>query len=219
MSLLLIFGLFIIAYLLGSLPTGLLLTKAAGMGDIRNVGSGNIGATNVLRTGKKHLAALTLLFDMLKGALAVWIAKSYLPSDPGIINAVPSSLIYLVAVMALLGHIFPVWLKFKGGKGVATAFGILYALAPYVFFITASNWLAMFWVKRISSLSALIAFMMVPFWLYIFTDMKGLLFGLAMACILAYTHRENIKRLIAGTEPRFGKSLASSSSPIISVKE
>jgi acyl phosphate:glycerol-3-phosphate acyltransferase len=199
-----IFALCLLAYLLGSVPFGLLLTKYAGLGDIRATGSGNIGATNVLRTGNKKLAAATLALDMLKGATVVWVASAFLPVSEGSLgNPLPSAPVYAVALMALMGHIFPLWLNFKGGKGVATAFGILLALAPYAFLITAINWIVMFRERRISSLAALTAFLLVPFWLYIFTDKAGMVFGLVLLGILAYTHRENIKRLRAGTESKF----------------
>lgn len=194
----------ILAYLLGTIPSGLLLTKYAGLGDIREIGSGNIGATNVLRTGNKKLAALTLLLDMLKGFIAVELALHFTtPAKNAMGDAIPSLICYLVATAVLAGHILPFWLKFKGGKGVATYFGILLALHPYVFLLTATNWLVMFYAKRISSLAALFAVIFVPFWMFVFTDYNGLIFGLIFSAIIAYTHRENIKRLINGTEPRF----------------
>lgn len=194
----------IAAYFLGSIPFGLILTKLAGLGDIRQTGSGNIGATNVLRTGNKKIAALTLLLDMLKGFVAVKIALHFLPSAVNMhSDPVPSLVAYGVAMVALLAHIYPVWLKFKGGKGVAVYFGVLLALSPATFLIAISNWLGVFYTKRISSFSALTSALFVPLWLYIFTDLNGMFFGLLAGAVIAYTHRANIERLMNGTEPKF----------------
>lgn len=196
--------LIVVAYLLGSIPFGLILTKVCGLGDIRQVGSGNIGATNVLRTGNKKIAALTLLLDMLKGYAAVSLALYFIPyalNPEG--ESVPERVIYVIALVALLGHVYPVWLKGKGGKGVATYFGTLLAISPFAFFITLSNWLGVFYTKRISSFSALMAALFVPLWLYVFTDLSGMIYGFLAGGLLAYTHRANIERLMNGTEPRF----------------
>ena len=193
-----------LGYLLGSIPFGLLLTKYAGLGDIRAVGSGNIGATNVLRTGNKKLAAATLLLDAMKGFVAVALARYLLPSEVNAAgDAIPNWGVYAVGLAALLGHVYPVWLKFKGGKGVATALGVLLALSPLTFVITLSNWLVMFQQKRISSLSALFAFAFVPLWLWVFTDLTGALAGILYVALIFYTHRANIQRLRTGTEPCF----------------
>lgn len=196
--------LIVVAYLLGSIPFGLILTKVCGLGDIRQVGSGNIGATNVLRTGNKKIAAFTLLLDMLKGYAAVSIALYFIPlalNPEG--ESVPDQVIYAIALVALLGHVYPIWLKGKGGKGVATYFGTLLAISPFAFFITLSNWLGVFYTKRISSFSALMAALFVPLWLYVFTDLSGMIYGFLAGGLLAYTHRANIERLMNGTEPRF----------------
>ena len=176
-------------YLVGSVPFGLLLTKAAGLGDIRSVGSGNIGATNVLRTGRKDLALATLLLDGGKGAIAVLIAAT-LGWRPEIAGAA-----------AFLGHCFPIWLGFKGGKGVATFFGTLLALLPAAGLIAAAMWIASAFVSRYSSLSALIAAAASP--LVIFSMGRPAIAGAAlfMAVLIFIRHTANIRRLIAGTEP------------------
>lgn len=182
------------AYLLGSIPFGLLLTRAAGLGDIRAIGSGNIGATNVLRTGKKGLAAATLLLDGGKGALAVLLAASQ--------GAEAAS---LASVFVVAGHLFPVWLKFKGGKGVATALGVWLALAPIIGLAACAIWLLTAAVFRYSSLAALTALAIAPalgFWL------QGPLVGgvgVLLALAVFFRHDENIKRLIKGEEPKIGR--------------
>src|SRR3954447_26205415 len=137
----------IVAYLLGSIPFGLLITRAAGLGDVRKIGSGNIGATNVLRTGRRELAALTLVLDALKGALAVLIARYFWPGDA----------MFIAAIAVFLGHCFPVWLGFKGGKGVATFIGILFGIAWPVGLIFCAVWLLIAWARKTSSLAALTA--------------------------------------------------------------
>lgn len=191
-------------YLLGSIPFGLLLTKFAGLGDIRATGSGNIGATNVLRTGNKKIAALTLLLDMLKGTLAMVLAMHFLPTMTNHAgDTIPCWHQYFVAAATLLGHIFPLWLRGKGGKGVATYFGILLGISPFTFLIAITNWLGLFYTKRISSLSALFSIALVPLWLFIFTDIVGTVAGILFAILIFYTHRSNIKRLLSGTEPPF----------------
>jgi glycerol-3-phosphate acyltransferase PlsY len=178
------------AYACGSIPFGLILTRLAGAGDVRDIGSGNIGATNVLRTGKKWAAALTLVCDGLKGFLPVLLAQFFAPD-----------LSISLAFISILGHIFPVWLKFKGGKGVATALGAYLALNIWVGLILISIWLlvAKFW--RISSLAALVSFAMAPFVTLAVTGFGDLFdFSLLVALIIGFTHRTNIQRLLKGAE-------------------
>ncbi|WP_192363725.1 glycerol-3-phosphate 1-O-acyltransferase PlsY [Mesorhizobium mediterraneum] len=183
----------VFGYLLGSIPFGLLITRAAGLGDVRNIGSGNIGATNVLRTGNKGLAAATLLLDALKGTAAVLIAGRFAPE-----------LGPWAGLGAFLGHLFPVWLGFKGGKGVATYLGVLTALAWQVALIFAVVWLAVAFLFRYSSLAALTAAVVVPIALYVLgsPQIAGL-FAL-MSLIVIIKHRANITRLLAGTEGKIG---------------
>ena len=182
-----------LGYLLGSIPFGLILTNVLGDGNLRQTGSGNIGATNVLRTGNKKLAVATLLLDAAKGFLAVWLAWRLLP------GAVP-----LAALGAVLGHCFPVWLSFKGGKGVATTLGVALGLAWPVGLAYAGAWLVMLAVTRISSLSGLSAALAAPLaaWLLGFSGLVPVL--AAIAVLVIYLHRENIARLRAGTEPKVG---------------
>ncbi|MET3581678.1 glycerol-3-phosphate acyltransferase PlsY [Mesorhizobium robiniae] len=183
----------VFGYLLGSIPFGLLITRAAGLGDVRNIGSGNIGATNVLRTGNKGLAAATLLLDALKGTAAVLIASRFAPE-----------LGLWAGLGAFLGHLFPVWLGFKGGKGVATYLGVLIGLAWQVALIFAVVWLAIAFLFRFSSLAALTAAVVVPIALYVLStpEIAGL-FAL-MSLIVIIKHRANITRLLAGTEGKIG---------------
>ncbi len=184
----------VIGYLCGSVPFGVVLTRIAGAGDLRAIGSGNIGATNVLRTGRKGLAAATLLGDLLKGTVAVLIAKSYLGPDAAL----------LAAVAAFLGHLFPVWLNFKGGKGVATFLGVALALYWPAALGFASVWLAMARLFRYSSLSALIASVISPMIAAYSGDLRiSSVLGL-LTVTLWWTHRANIARLLAGTEGRIG---------------
>jgi len=180
-------------YLLGSIPFGLLLTRAAGLGDVRKIGSGNIGATNVLRTGNKGLAAATLLLDALKGTAAVLIAGHFAPE-----TAVWAGL------GAFLGHLFPVWLGFKGGKGVATYLGVLIGLAWHVALIFAVIWLAMAFLFRYSSLAALTAAVIVPIALYFLSAPQIAVLFVVMSIIVFIKHRANISRLLAGTEGKIG---------------
>ena len=189
-----------VAYLFGSVPYGLILTKLAGLGDIRAVGSGNIGATNVLRTGRKGLAALTLILDVAKGAAAVLIGAWY---GATVGHAILASLVAGAAVV--IGHVFPVWLKFKGGKGVATTFGVLLALSPASAAVTAATWLFMLLVFRYSSLAALAACVIAPFFAFGYAGQSvGILIG-ALALLIVVKHHANIVRLIKGTEPMVGK--------------
>lgn len=182
------------AYLLGSIPCGLVLSKLMGEGDIRNIGSGNIGATNALRTGNKKLAALTLLGDLFKGTLAVLFALWLLPQAAA-----------AAGVFAVLGHVFPVWLRFKGGKGVATALGVLLGLAPLAFLATVATWLAVFKWKRISSLAALVAFALAPLYTFFSGQMTDALAVLVLTLLIFFTHRSNISRLLKGEENSFRK--------------
>ncbi len=186
----------LIGYLSGSVPFGLLLSKVFGYGDIRTIGSGNIGATNVLRTGNKKLAALTLLLDVLKGALPVWLA--FISADMLIIST--------TALCAVLGHMYPVWLKFKGGKGVATALGTLLAVMPLLFLAMIGIWIVMAFTLRISSLAALTAFALAPLLSYIWIGDENLaVLTFIIAMLVFWKHKENIQRLLKGEEPRLGK--------------
>ncbi len=190
-------------YLLGSIPFGLVLTFLSGRGDIRSIGSGNIGATNVLRTGSKVLAALTVLLDGGKGAFAVFLV--YLLSDtvPELQGTLPS---LVVAFFAVLGHNFPVWLKFKGGKGVATTFGVFLAIAWPIGLTACAVWLATAVAFRISSLAALSALACTPFFAIIFTGSPEIaFFCLALALLGFARHGANIRRLMSGREPKIGQ--------------
>jgi glycerol-3-phosphate acyltransferase PlsY len=191
----------IVAYLLGSIPFGLLLTRAAGLGDIRKIGSGNIGATNVLRTGNKPLAAATLVLDALKGTAAVLVARYFWGEDAALV----------AGVFAFLGHCFPVWLGFKGGKGVAVMIGVLLGLCWPVGAIFCLVWLIIALAQRYSSLSALTAAVTAPIFAYVAGLLDWTTSGPALAAvaailalILIYKHRGNIGRLIQGTEPKIG---------------
>jgi glycerol-3-phosphate acyltransferase PlsY len=183
----------IVGYLCGSIPFGLLLTRAAGLGDVRKIGSGNIGATNVLRTGNKGLAAATLVLDALKGTIPAVVATRY-GADAGA----------LAGFGALLGHLFPVWLGFKGGKGVATYLGVLIGLAWKVALIFAAVWLVMAFLFRYSSLAALTACVVAPVALYLTGQPEFALAFLVMSALVFYKHRANIERLMAGTESKIG---------------
>jgi acyl phosphate:glycerol-3-phosphate acyltransferase len=188
-----------IGYLLGSIPFGYLLTRAAGLGDVRNVGSGNIGATNVLRTGHKGLAALTLLLDALKGTAAVLIGH-WIGAAGGV--AILASL--LAGLAAFLGHVFPVWLGFRGGKGVATYIGVLLGVDWRAALAFCGIWLLVAVLTRYSSLSALIAALITPIGLFAFADHATALLAAVLSALLIYKHRTNIRRLAAGEEPRIG---------------
>ena len=182
-----------LGYVLGSIPFGLILTRLFGAGDLRSIGSGSIGATNVLRTGRKGLAAGTLLLDAGKGALAVWLAAQWWPL------AAP-----VAAIGAIVGHCFPVWLGFKGGKGVATALGIALALSWPVALICAGVWLAVFALSRISSLGGMTATLAGPIAAWALGRPELVLPLAGIALVVLWRHRANIARLSAGTEPRFG---------------
>ena len=184
----------LLAYLLGSVPFGILITRAMGLGDLRAIGSGNIGATNVLRTGNRAAAAATLVLDAAKGAVAVLVARFAWGEDAA----------QLAGLCAFLGHIYPVWLGFRGGKGVATFLGILLALAWPVGLAACTTWAVTAAISRISSLSALMAAALSSLWLLLFS--QGQMFGLVVVLtLLVYQrHAANIARLRAGTEPKIG---------------
>ena len=179
----------VLAYLLGSIPFGLLLTRLAGAGDIRQIGSGNIGATNVLRTGKRGLAAATLVLDGGKGAVAVLVANQIAPE-----TAVAA------AGFSVVGHLFPVWLGFKGGKGVATTLGVLLALSPYAGILACLVWLAVAVLSRYSSLAALVAIGTSPVTSWLLYDHERAALALGLAVLVFIRHHENISRLLAGKE-------------------
>lgn len=186
----------LIGYLLGSIPFGLVLTKAFGLGNLREIGSGNIGATNVLRTGSKSTAAATLLLDGAKGAVAVLAARMMAGEDAA----------QIAALMAFLGHCFPIWIGFKGGKGVATFLGLMLALAWPVGLLSCATWLATAAISRISSLSAIVAAAWSPLWCIMLGQGQIFLLTVLLVALILWRHKDNIKRLKAGTEPRIGKS-------------
>jgi glycerol-3-phosphate acyltransferase PlsY len=190
----------LLGYLLGSIPFGLLLTKGVGLGDIRAIGSGSIGATNVLRTGRKGLAAATVLLDGLKGAASVWapsvlIARAYLDPDIAL----------FAGLAAVLGHLFPVWLKFNGGKGVATGLGVLIVAAWPVGLAACAVWLLVAAIARLSSLASLAAFASAPCAALILGEFGVVKLAFTIAVLVFIRHQANIRRLLAGTEPRIGR--------------
>jgi glycerol-3-phosphate acyltransferase PlsY len=187
----------LVGYLLGSIPFGLVLTKAAGMGDIREVGSGNIGATNVLRTGSKGLAAATLLLDAAKGAAAVLIAQRIWPDA-----------VNFAAAGAMIGHLYPVWLRFKGGKGVATLLGVLAPLLPVAALIYAIVWIGLLLILRISSVAGMAAAASAPVTAAVVNEQALFPILLGFALLVIWKHRENIRRLAKGEEPRLGRKPA-----------
>jgi len=186
---------FLGGYLAGSVPFGLILSRLAGHGDIRKIGSGNIGATNVLRTGNKRLAAATVLLDMGKGALAVWLARRW-GADASVV----------AASGAVIGHLFPIWLGFKGGKGVATALGVLLALSWQAGLLACATWLAVAALTRYSSLAGLIALAAAPAYLYLYSGRREVQFAAGLAILLWARHSANIARLLSGAEPKIGRS-------------
>lgn len=186
----------ILGYLLGSIPFGLIFTRMSGAGDIRQVGSGATGATNVLRTGKYGAAAATLIFDAAKGVAAVLIAGHLWGETAAAV----------AAVGAILGHLFPVWLGFKGGKGVATSLGVLLTLYWPVALLSFATWFVVAAITRISSFSALIAAVAAPIYMFLWGQETFAIATLIIALLVIIAHRENIRRLLAGTEPRIGKS-------------
>jgi glycerol-3-phosphate acyltransferase PlsY len=185
----------VLSYLLGSIPFGVILTRAGGAGDLRTIGSGNIGATNVLRTGRKGLAAATLLLDMAKGAVAVLLVAHLFPGNTP-----------LAAAGAFIGHCYPIWLGFKGGKGVATLMGIVVALHWPLGLVYAVVWLGLLAALRISSVAGIAAALSAPFAAALFGRFDLVLLLLALALIVLWKHRENVERLFSGTEPRIGSS-------------
>ncbi|MEM8958662.1 MAG: glycerol-3-phosphate 1-O-acyltransferase PlsY [Pseudomonadota bacterium] len=185
----------LLAYLLGSVPFGIVIARLFGLGDLRKIGSGNIGATNVLRTGNKPAAALTLVLDAAKGGVAVLIARAALGEDAS----------QIAGFAAFLGHCFPVWLGFKGGKGVATFLGTLIALAWPVGLAACATWLTVAALLRISSLAALVAAATSPVWALLLGYGSTAALCAALAVLVVLRHRPNIARLLAGTEPRIGK--------------
>ena len=182
-----------LGYLLGSIPFGLLLTRLAGKGDIRAVGSGNIGATNVLRTGSRRLAALTLILDCLKATVAILLARRLFGEQS----------VGAAATGAMLGHLYPVWLKFRGGKGVATLLGVLIPLLPVAAAIYAAIWLFLLLTVRISSVAGMTAAVSAPVTAFVLHSSYFLML-LGFAVLVLWKHRENIARLMKGTEPRIG---------------
>jgi glycerol-3-phosphate acyltransferase PlsY len=186
------------SYLLGSIPFGLVITRALGLGDLRQIGSGNIGATNVLRTGNRAAAAATLGLDAAKGAVAVLLARALVGPDAA----------QVAALFAFLGHLFPVWLQFRGGTGVATFLGTLLALAWPVGLAACATWAATAAISRISSLSALVAAGLAPVWLLVFGRGQMLALVVILAALVFLRHGANIARLRAGTEPRIGAKKA-----------
>ena len=184
----------LLAYLLGSVPFGILITRAMGLGDLRAIGSGNIGATNVLRTGNRGAALATLLLDAAKGAVAVLVARAAFGIDAA----------QLAGLCAFLGHIYPVWLGFRGGKGVATFLGILLALAFPVGLAACATWAVTAAITRISSLSALMAAASATLWLILFSQGQMFLLVVVLTLLVYQRHSANIIRLRAGTEPKIG---------------
>ncbi|MCM8731481.1 glycerol-3-phosphate 1-O-acyltransferase PlsY [Hephaestia sp. GCM10023244] len=185
----------LLGYVLGSIPFGLLLTRLAGAGDLRAIGSGNIGATNVLRTGRKGLAAATLLLDLAKGWAAVAIAAALFPGDS-----------LLAAAAAFLGHCYPIWLGFRGGKGVATLMGIVLALHWPCALVYALVWLGLLALLRISSVAGIVAAISAPVSAALLGRFDLVLLLLALALLVVWKHRANIGRLLDGTEPRLGRA-------------
>ncbi len=184
----------VFGYLLGSIPFGVLLTRIGGAGDLRSIGSGNIGATNVLRTGRKGLAAATLLLDLLKGTAAVLLVGWWLPGEAP-----------LAGLAAFVGHCYPVWLRFRGGKGVATMMGVVSALLPAAGLVFAILWLGLLALLRISSVAGIAAAVSAPVAAAALDRFDLVLLLLAIALIVVWKHRANLERLIGGTEPRVGR--------------
>lgn len=185
----------VLAYLLGSVPFGIVITRLLGLGDLRKIGSGNIGATNVLRTGNKPAALATLLLDAGKGGIAVLVARALVGADAA----------QVAALFSFLGHLFPVWLGFKGGKGVATFLGTLLALAWPVGLAACATWAVTAALTRISSLSALVAAALAPVWLVVLGTPQMSLLAIALGALIFVRHSANIARLRAGTEPKIGR--------------
>ncbi len=185
-----------VGYLMGSIPFGMIVAKVMGLGNLRQIGSGNIGATNVLRTGNKGAAALTLLFDGAKGAVAVLLARAFAGDDAA----------QIAALMAFLGHCFPVWLGFKGGKGVATFLGLWLALDWRVGVACCLTWLVAAAIWRISSVGALAAAALSTTWVVVLSNGSAFLLGIILTVLVYWRHSTNVARIKAGTEPKIGKS-------------
>jgi len=183
------------AYLLGSVPFGIVITRALGLGDLRQIGSGNIGATNVLRTGNKGAAAATLLLDAGKGGIAVLVARALVGEDAA----------QLAALASFLGHLYPVWLKFRGGKGVATFLGTVLALAWPVGLACCATWLVVAALLRMSSVAGLAAAATSTGWMLVFDRSEMMFLGVALTVLIYWKHRANMARIKAGTEPRIGR--------------
>lgn len=193
-------------YLLGSIPFGLVLTRMCGLGDIRKIGSGNIGATNVLRTGRKDLALLTVILDASKAGIAAYIATKLIQNSDIIVGGIYTQINILAGLIAgtcgVLGHNFPIWLKFKGGKGVASTFGFILAMSPMVALLALVTWLITAIISRYSSLSAIMAAVLTPFYAFFFTDSIYSIFYTAIALLVLYRHHANISRLLKGEESK-----------------
>ncbi|MDG1084281.1 MAG: glycerol-3-phosphate 1-O-acyltransferase PlsY [Planktotalea sp.] len=184
----------VLGYLFGSVPFGVLISRLMGLGNVRDIGSGNIGATNVLRTGSKPAAFATLVLDGAKGAIAALIARAVAGEDAA----------QVAGLMALIGHCYPIWLKFNGGKGVATFLGLLLALSLPVGTACCATWVAFAALKRISSLAALAAAGTSTFWMTLLGYSEGFVMGVILTTLIFWRHRSNITRLRAGTEPKIG---------------
>lgn len=182
------------SYLLGSIPFGILVSKVFGLGNLRDIGSGNIGATNVLRTGNKLAALITLILDGAKGVLVVIVAR--LISEDAAITA---------SICVIIGHIYPVWVRFSGGKGVATFIGALLALSFVTGFLVCLIWIMTAFIFRYSSLSAMVSSVSAPIWIFLFYGNEALIVTTIMAVLICYRHKDNIRRLINGSETRIGK--------------
>lgn len=195
---------FTFGYFVGSIPFGLILAKAYGLGDIRKIGSGNIGATNVLRTGNKKIALMTLLLDGIKGAFAIFITREAFNYE--ILTNLINDIIFfecVVGVAAVIGHCFPIWLKFKGGKGVATGFGIILCFDLLVGILSLITWLLIIKLFKVSSLSALVSYFFIPIFIFLNSPENNIFISsIIISCICFFKHKENIKRLLTGSEPK-----------------
>ena len=180
-----------ISYLMGTIPFGLILTKVFLKKDIRNVGSGNIGATNVLRTGNKLIGYFTLILDVLKAVIPVLYVKLNFPE-----------LVYISSLSAFIGHVFPIWLKFKGGKGVATYVGILFSINYFFGIIFIVSWLIIFFISKYSSLGSILSSLLIPIFIFLNSSYENQYFFIIMFVLILYTHRENVKRLINKEESK-----------------
>ena len=203
LNFLVLISIFVFGYFLGSIPFGLILTKISGLGDIRKIGSGNIGATNVLRTGNKKIALFTLLLDGGKGALAIYLITIILPKVLDNNFNMVEFYQCTVAISTVVGHCFPIWLKFKGGKGVATGFGVILSLNLNIGIVALLIWVLIAKVFKISSMSALIAFFLIPVLMFYYeTEIIYFLSSFLISLVCFVQHRENIKRLINRSEPK-----------------